>query len=146
MILRPPRSTLSSSSAASDVYKRQRRRVLQPLEPGRAEVAGQRAKSVKAVARLVLCALVLHNEQRPRVARQQRRHACEGGEVRRRAERVEVEQLDRGGTCLEDRDVGLQGGAQGGERQRRPHPRRWKGVERHLELGEQLSLIHISEP
>ena len=68
---------------------------------------------------------------------EQRRHACEHGEVRRRAQRLEVEQLDRGGARLEDREVGFQGGAQGGERQRRPRPRRRKTVKRDLELGEQ---------
>src|SRR5665648_319239 len=42
MIRRPPRSTLSSSSAASDVYKRQHR------APGLAEALGMRAPEVPA--------------------------------------------------------------------------------------------------
>src|SRR5665648_1296433 len=55
MIRRPPRSTLSSSSAASDVYKRQ---VLQDLETAR--------KSYKNVGKIFLAdgdALVLTNEK-----------------------------------------------------------------------------------
>ena len=115
----------------------ERRGVLQPFQPDRAEVAGQRAQAVEPGARLVPAALVLDGEQRPLLAGKQRRHAGEAGEVGRRPQRLEVEQLDRRRAGLEDGDVGLQGGAQGDEGQRRPGARRRQQVERHLDLGEQ---------
>eukprot|EP00658_Telonema_sp_P-2_P039414 TRINITY_DN28204_c0_g1_i1.p2 TRINITY_DN28204_c0_g1~~TRINITY_DN28204_c0_g1_i1.p2 ORF type:complete len:112 (+),score=26.17 TRINITY_DN28204_c0_g1_i1:155-490(+) len=56
MIRRPPRSTLSSSSAASDVYKRQERRppnLVPPREGDREAGVSRKAEQDTAMARKV---------------------------------------------------------------------------------------------
>ena len=52
MIRRPPRSTLSPSSAASDVYKRQ---LLNPPAPREQECAEAKAKRTQEAAALIKC-------------------------------------------------------------------------------------------
>ena len=94
--------------AAQGRRLRERRRRLQPLDPGRAELGGHGAQAAQPCARLVLRALVLDRQHRALRAGHQRRHARVGLEIRRRAKRFEVEQLDRRRAGLEDRDVGLQ--------------------------------------
>ena len=57
MIRRPPRSTLSSSSAASDVYKRQiviKEDLLEAITPMAAEIAEAAEKVVERVKRRVI--------------------------------------------------------------------------------------------
>ncbi len=102
-----------------------------------AELGGEHAQPREAGKRLVIAPLVLDGEHGRVVAGEQARHAPERGDVGRPAQRREVEELDRGRRGLQDGEVRLERGAQGGERERRAHPPRRARVEQHLQLGEE---------
>ena len=67
MIRRPPRSTLSSSSAASDVYKRQVRGGMRSLRCCCAESVGGRSKHLCALLMVVSLAVLLVIMMLPRL-------------------------------------------------------------------------------
>ena len=86
------------------------------------EVGDERAQARETLVRLVLLALVLDGEHAPARRPQERRHARVGGELGRRAQRHQIEQLDRGRPGGEDGHVGVERGAQGGEGERGADP------------------------
>ena len=111
--------------------------LLQPHGLRGAQAAGERAEPREAGARLVVTALVLHREQRRVRALEQGGEAAVPLEVRRPAQRLQVEELDRRRRRLEDRDVGLERGAQGREGEGRADAARRALVQRHLKAGEE---------
>ncbi len=116
------------------------RELLRSLEPRLtlgAELAGAGAQTGQAGERLLLAALVLDREHRGLVAVEQRRHAPEGGDVGRPAQRGKVEELDRRRPGLEDGEVRLQGGAERLEGERRAYTPGRARVEQDFQLGEE---------
>jgi len=109
--------------------------VLEPHGPGGAERPGQPGEAAEPGARLLLTALILHREQRGLPALQQRRHARIPRQTRRPPQRLEVEELYRRRTGVEECHVGLQGPAQRVEGQRRSETPPGQRIEEHLELG-----------
>ena len=115
----------------------QRVGVLQPDDLRCAERCRKRTQPSKPGVRLVVAALVLHREQSGVGPVEHCRQAAILREVGRAAQRREVEELHSRRPGVEDRDVGLEGGLQRGERERRAHATCRARVEQHLQLGEQ---------
>ena len=135
-----PGAPMSSGRTAAAQGRRlgEVRRLLEPQPPARrrarrpAPAAGARPASASSSLPWYSTVSMASS-----CAGEQAGHAPEGRDVRGAAQRREVEELDRRGRRLEDREVRLQPRAQGGERERRAGAPGGTRVELHLELGEQ---------
>ena len=112
-------------------------RVGERQREGRAELGLEAAQPRQAGLRLVDAPLVLDQQHAGVVAIEDGGQPREPAQVRRAAQRRQVDQLDRRRPGAQDGEVGLQRRTQAGEGQRRQRPRLGDLVELHREAGEQ---------